>query len=772
MRQPTLQRYVLTMVIGLLAFSSVAIMTNVWISSSKSGKSQILDALSVGENVLLSSFQNREDLLINSAQVLTDDFGFKQAVATGDQRTIESTLENHGARIQADVMALISLEGSLIASTQTTTSDKTRTLISNSHIQEALTFGGTTLWLLTESGLYQSILLTVDAPTPIALALVGFKVDQSLLSSFDEVTQLHTSINIQTMGNGPFVLSTLPQAHIEDALSSDSHSLTWLSLNRAKYRYISNSIQLGSIDDSPVIITLSADVNKVFKEFKRLQTSIFTIGVATVFLALLFGLLMSKRLSTPIAQLVQMAQKIASGSYEAFSLNAKGVKEVNILAKSFDTMQRNIQSREQKIRYQAQHDLVTGLYNRVYLSEHVQSLVKAQTFQVIGMSLRGFRQLNDTFGHENGDLCLKQIAERCQLENALCARISGNEFMLVLRKPLSQTGLEEFQAHLQAPISSNDISILPKVTLVTLSVPEDAASVEQIFRRVNITLDQANSLNLPNLAFNREFEEKYDRRLAIIRELKQALNHNNDELSMVYQPKMCLKKNGISKVEALIRWNSEKLGFVPPDEFIEIAEQANLIYALTRYVIQRVIFDVSDMRAKGHELCAAINLSAKDIMHAELLPWILMQLDKANLNHDALSFEITESDIVTDPQKAASQLLEYRRCGFDIAIDDFGTGYSSLAYLQTLPVSSLKIDKSFVLKLASNNNDKKIVQSIIALAKSFDLKVVAEGIEDETSLALLKQYECDWAQGYFICRPVPPDALISFLTEHTSSEYA
>jgi EAL domain-containing protein (putative c-di-GMP-specific phosphodiesterase class I) len=162
-------------------------------------------------------------------------------------------------------------------------------------------------------------------------------------------------------------------------------------------------------------------------------------------------------------------------------------------------------------------------------------------------------------------------------------------------------------------------------------------------------------------------------------------------------------------------------------------------------------------------LCAAINLSAKDIMYHDLLPWILSELSAHDLPICALSFELTESDLVTDAQTAALRLQEYRDAGFHLAIDDFGTGYSSLAYLQKLPVSDLKIDKSFVLNLAENEADQKIVTSIIALAKSFGMRVIAEGIEDEASLKLLRKYKCDWAQGFYICRPVPLLQLLSWL---------
>lgn len=755
---------ILKLVLGVLAFSSFAILINVWITTTKTGQTQVFDALNVGQRILQQVFSNRESQLVNSAQVLTDDFGFKQAVATGDSATIQSVLNNHGARIEADVMALLSLNGKLLSTTiKMMPGNDGASILSSEKLSEVLSLGGSTFWTVIQDELYQTILLTIDAPRPIAIALVGFKVDKRLLEGFDDITQLNTTIEL-TLPNGElYTISTLPALNHNYAIEDLDGGFSWLAMGISEKTYVSRQFELSENGYSSIRIGLSANVDDIFSTFKQLQSSIFAITLGSILLAVILGIMLSRSITKPLSRLVAISGKIADGAYEALDAEKRDIKEVHQLTTSFKKMQSNIQHRENKIRFQAQHDLTTGLYNRAHITELLSSKMEEKTAcQIVGIRIRSIKQLNDTFGHQNVDLYLQTFAESIRKLEGLCARISSSEFLWVPTKHHSEVLSKAYQ-HMEENTSVNNLGIQPKLCFVGLECPEDASDPETLFRRLNIVFDQADTAHQECLHFNSEYEQKYRRRLDIIRHLKLVLSDINSELSMVYQPKLHINTNSVNKVEALIRWNSAELGFVPPDEFISIAEQANLIHQLTQWIIKRVIVDVKEMHDKGHKVCAAINLSAKDIMNPELLPWILALLAQHKLPLSSLSFELTESDLVSDADTAAQHLQEFRDAGFNLAIDDFGTGYSSLAYLQKLPISDIKIDKSFVLKLALNEADQKIVTSIIALAKSFDMKVVAEGIEDEHSLRLLQQYGCDWAQGYFICKPAPLDALLTWL---------
>ncbi|MEC7633274.1 MAG: EAL domain-containing protein, partial [Pseudomonadota bacterium] len=246
-------------------------------------------------------------------------------------------------------------------------------------------------------------------------------------------------------------------------------------------------------------------------------------------------------------------------------------------------------------------------------------------------------------------------------------------------------------------------------------------------------------------------------------ELKRALASQQNELSMVYQPKIDLQTMKVCSMEALIRWNNSVLGFVPPDEFITIAEQAGLIEQVTTWVMKQTISDLAYFRGMGYGFTVAMNLSTQDIQNKVLLGKLVSLLTQEGLSPEALELEITESDLVADASLAIENLNELTARGFHFAIDDFGTGYSTLAYLKNLPVKTIKIDKSFILSLASDENDQQIVHTVLSLANVFNLKVVAEGVEDVASLEILKDWGCDIVQGYYISRPLSRSDLEDWL---------
>ncbi|MAI39242.1 MAG: hypothetical protein CL599_17105 [Alteromonas sp.] len=276
---------------------------------------------------------------------------------------------------------------------------------------------------------------------------------------------------------------------------------------------------------------------------------------------------------------------------------------------------------------------------------------------------------------------------------------------------------------------------------------------------LNIVSDKAIRTGAWSVHYSAELEANYNRRLSITTELKRALATQQDELSMVYQPKIDLRSMKVCSMEALIRWNNSKLGHVAPDEFIAIAEQAGLIEQVTKWVMRQTISDLAYFREQYYDFTIAMNLSTQDIQNKALLNELVAFLTEKGLSPASLQLEITESDLVSDATLAVENLSSLRALGFRFAIDDFGTGYSSLAYLKNLPVESIKIDKSFILALATQDNDQQIVHTILSLASIFDLRVVAEGVEDEESLRILKEWGCDEAQGYFISRPLKREDL-------------
>jgi diguanylate cyclase (GGDEF)-like protein len=770
--QKPLNQSIFRLVVGLIVFTAITIFINVWIATIEQAQNRLSRDLSIAQNVLERVLQSREKQLYSSASVLTSDFGFKGAVASADKDTIDSALFNFGKRIDADLMAMISLEGETITSYPAVLKAD-QSFPYPSVINEIIKQGGSSSLMMLGEHLYQVIMLTIDAPKPIALALVGFKLDDSLLEQLHEITNLETTLQVYTGEQETYRISTLPGAPLQKALADVGLKPSWLSITITNdIPFVSQQFTLADELNHKTVVTLSEETQPLFADLVSLQFNITAIGLLAILLATLLAAWFAKKLSKPLTLLGSVAKRIAVGDYSKEINIPSNTKEVSLLSDAFATMQTNIQSREQEIVYQTRHDTLTSLYNRHYVKTLLESkFMESQPFLAIGINIFGFRGINDIFGYHNGDLCLKELALRLSQFDGLAARLTGGELLWLPKEQPNTAFINGLKAVLETPIDTGNVSIDIKVAMGLIHCPKDANNAEEVFKRMNIVLDEAQITRQFVLPYTSELEERYSRRLSIITELKNTLEHARGELSLNYQPKLDLKKGAVTHVEALIRWTNARLGFVSPEDFIAIAEQAGFIENITSWVINQAINDAAKFREANIDVSVAINLSAKDIMNPALLPKVLELLKAKNLSTDSLSFEITEGDLVKDHDKAIVHLQAFRDEGFEIAIDDFGTGYSSMAYLQNLPVNTLKVDKSFVLNLHQQDGDQKIVKTVINLAHNFGMNVVAEGVETIEALTLLADWGCELAQGYYICKPTSADNLITWYIDNLETKW-
>jgi diguanylate cyclase (GGDEF)-like protein len=768
----SLNQHVFRLAAGLVLLSTLAILLSVWSSTTEHAKRELAESLEVARYVVAEVFSNREEQLFTNASVLTDDFGFKSAVASQDNATITSTLENHGNRVGADMMALLSLSGNITSSTSKGLQTGQR-FPHPKLVQSALQQGGENAFIVVDNELYQVLLLLVEAPNPIAIAAIGFKIDESVLARLKSITLSEVAIVATQKDSIIFKQTTLSEAQENYKRVNGVDELSWLSfIPSNQTQLITQYIPLFSDSDTKITLELSESAQTLLTEFAKLQKQISIVAALLLAVSLIIAALFAKRISRPLRRLSTISQEIAAGMYNHKTFVTSHTTEIAALSDSFQSMQSNIQMREEQIQFQASHDLLTGLVNRYHIADVInKKLFEKESFDVIGINILRFRNVNDVFGYHNGDLCLHTLAGRLDKLGGLAARLNGGEFLWMPESRLSNDALANIQAELEAPIYAESVVITLKLSFGELHCPEDADDPSTLLKRLAITLDHARHLPEHRIRYSPDFDAEYTRRISIITELKQALHSDSPELSLVYQPKLCLDTSSISHAEALMRWNSKTLGFVSPDEFILVAEQAGLIGAVTDWVVKRAINDTKTFVDNNIEVCVAINLSAKDILNKSLLPQIKSRIAEAELSPTQLSFEITESDLVSDAQGVYSELGLYRDAGFTLAIDDFGTGYSSLSYLKSLPVNELKIDKSFVLNLDKNQSDQQIVKTIIDLAHNFDLKVIAEGVETLPSLSLLEQWGCNYAQGYLISRPVPVEQFIKWYKENKNTDW-
>ncbi|MBT0586602.1 bifunctional diguanylate cyclase/phosphodiesterase [Alteromonas oceanisediminis] len=768
----SLNQHIFRLAGGLVLLSTIAILINVWLSIIDHTRKQLTANLAVAESVFKQAVSDREEQLFLSTKVLVEDFGFKQAAATGDAATISSMLYNHKQRIYSDLMALVSLDGRVVSSTSEELQPDTP-FTDERLLADAFHNGGAISVLMIDGKLYQTMLLTVSAPNPIAVAMIGFELDKELIEELKSISQIDITLYLKQDDNVRFSASTVSDMDMLNGSDFSVDGVSWdIFFKTESEEYVSHEFLLNENNGQQLWVKLSENVDRLFGEFTQMQIRVSIIALLCICLSLFMGAVVAKRLARPLRRLSGQAYRISSGDYEQTISDKSNTREISELAESFESMRVNIQARERQINYQAKHDLLTHLNNRYQMSKILDSKFETgEPFQVIGANIIGFRGINDVFGYENGDLCLKVIAERFKDMGGHCGRYNGGEYLWLPPCELSEADLVSTQVMLEQPIIVNDVTIQLKIAIGVLHCPKDCTTPEEILTCLNVALDEARATKNLFVYYDPVFEERYVRRLSIISELKKALSDRQNELNMVYQPKLNLRSGKITHAEALIRWNSKTLGFVPPDEFIGIAEQAGLIGAVTDWVIERAITDVKYFIAEGQPICVAVNLSARDILNAKLLPRIDQLLFKHDIPYECLAFEITESDLVTDPERAISELQAFRDAGFSLAIDDFGTGYSSLAYLKSLPVTDLKIDKSFVLNLKSQHSDRQIVQTIIELAHNFGLGVIAEGVEDADSLQMLRAWGCEYMQGYHVCRPVAPKDFVQWLSDNKDKDW-
>lgn len=454
------------------------------------------------------------------------------------------------------------------------------------------------------------------------------------------------------------------------------------------------------------------------------------------------------------------------GKQYYFQICCTGIVEGGYLKRVWGTT-KDITARkryEEKLRYQSHHDSLTALPNRNKLYLDMETCFEQRSAEQISalllIDLDRFKEINDTLGHNVGDQLLKLIGPRLANEMAevpgTVARLGGDEFAVFLPRIRSTHQAVVF-GHRLLDALSQEFDLDGFTTQITASIgiaisPQQAQNHHALMRYADIAMYYAKSQMLGLSIYSPEYDPHSAKRLAIVSELGRAIREN--QLCLYYQPKVQLDEKRCYGFEALIRWIHPELGFVPPGDFIPIAELTTVIHQLTAWVIERAIEQCRHWQDQGMSLSVAVNLSARNLMDDNIPKLVDRLLTKYQLPPARLELEITESSIMTDPTRALRNLDALHALGVHLAIDDFGTGYSSLAYLKRLPVQTLKIDNSFVRTMLEDLQDELIVNSTIHLAHNMGLRVVAEGVENEALLVRLAEMGCDEAQGYFIGRPM------------------
>lgn len=477
----------------------------------------------------------------------------------------------------------------------------------------------------------------------------------------------------------------------------------------------------------------------------------------------------------PIFWQGEMCAFLSIGSKESLQLDDPGWEEIRELASRIG-ITISAQEREDQLLIQAQYDNLTGLPNRILLQDRLRQAIEhsgrtGNPMWVAFLDLDRFKFVNDSLGHEAGDNLLIEISKRLQQtirDTDTLARFGGDEFIIILQEQMDENLrmgiLHRLTEAVATPIKLDEQEIVTTCSIGVAVYPSDGATPDILVKHADIAMYRAKELGKNNVQFfTQHMNEKVTERLRTETHLRRALELN--EFSLLYQPKVNLNTKQIVGVEALIRWNSKELGYMPPAQFIALAEETGLIIPIGEWVLKTACAQaVAWQKAGFGKLLMSVNLSVRQFRHANLIESIETLLKETGMEANYLELELTESLVMNEFENSINTLNEIKSLGIQVSLDDFGTGYSSLSYIKNLPLDTLKIDKSFIDEITIHREEAPIVASIISLARNLKLKVVAEGVETHEQLTYLISRGCDEMQGYYFSRPESAEVIENMLT--------
>ncbi|MDJ0834171.1 MAG: EAL domain-containing protein [Gammaproteobacteria bacterium] len=548
-------------------------------------------------------------------------------------------------------------------------------------------------------------------------------------------------------------------------------------------------------DIIPVFEQLSADLGAietmlneqeaVIKSRNERNTdTLFKLIVAIIVLFMLFilGILYSldRVVFNPIKQ-VSKALKLRAFEHDAPQIKKAKSKEIDALVEAFKEMDEKVNQRQNELEHQALHDYLTALPNRLLLQQRLEYQLltsdrEQSEFSLFLMDLNNFKDVNDTLGHEAGDKLLSQVARRLAKHVRkfdTVARLGGDEFAVLLPdldKAESEKVANNLHELISAPFMLEDQSIEVSISIGIVHYPCDGEDATTLLQHADSAMYQAKRNRCVFSHYDQNVDFYRQNRLTLIQDLRDALN--NDELMLFYQPQLYCQVNEIVGAEALLRWNHPEFGFIQPEKIIDLAEYSGNIHQLTLWVITRAISECRLWHERGFEINVSINLSVQDLNNESLCEQIGKVLRENQLRPNYLTLEITESGMMENPALSLETLNKLKDMGIKLAVDDFGTGFSSLKYLKQLPVDELKIDRSFLMDMENDENDRVIVQSTINLGHNLGLQVVAEGVETEAILRSIDDYGCDRAQGYLFEKPLSSVEFFRYLKRNQTRKIA
>ncbi|MFP8967339.1 putative bifunctional diguanylate cyclase/phosphodiesterase [Pokkaliibacter sp. CJK22405] len=740
-------------------------------------RSDAEDRLLLGSRVFNNAIRVNGEQITNAMDILADDRGFKTSLLNSNSDEVRLALNTRAHRMGAELAFVMTEQGIVLGSNVSSLVTGKPFPIPDfkDHVRDR---GYTVDVTVVNGKLYEMVAVPLELNEPMAsmpkeanpldkrLALVmAFPMNQEMAHEVSAITNLDLSFLGYDNGSQLVMASTLSAdatRAIEQEVDKQRPPINQL-FTTGSGRFRALMVPLATVGNEPVFALLYLDNHHLQMLSAQLQKQLIMVFFITVLLGVVVAFPLSRSVSGPVKELAEFATAVGRGESSRPPRVIKG--EIGMLNQTLQQMQANIRHREEQLTFQSSHDDLTGLMNRVAMTQYLRKLLldpSRPEGTVMQICIRDFKEINNALGYQNGDDTLCEFSRRlAALPVDAVSRHGGDEFFIVSTGHLGPELIEDLLKPLVAPMVIQGTQLSLRVATGVVYFPDQGRHVNELGRRADIAINLAKQNSLSLFFYKDGLDESHRRELRLIRDLRRALA--NGEIYLVYQPKITLITNRCNAVEAMIRWLHPELGVVPPDEFIRLAEHSGNIGLVTRWVMGSAMDQIQHWHDAGREMKVAVNLSVRDLSDPAFLPEVQRLIDRNPTASRGLMFEVTESQMMTDAERVIKTLQQLRAMGFPLAIDDFGTGHSSLAYLKRLPVDELKIDKSFIKNISDDDQNRLIVATTIRLAHAMGMTVTAEGIEEKDSLETLQAMGCDTVQGFYFTKPLPPAKLEAWI---------
>jgi diguanylate cyclase (GGDEF)-like protein len=753
-----------TVAFGLVMLGVAA--TVQWVIADNA-EEKVRQELSSSANVIDRFWTLRDQELEAVADPLARDFGFREAVATGDDETIRSALDNVAARMDLPNAFVVRYDGRVIGLGPSLDRDY------DAEMWEALDAGWSNGALRVNGVTYQAVAAEITAPNLIGWLVIGRKIGHVELRQLGKLSAIpvHAAL-VRQSPEGSWIddaNDTPVDAPVAALLERMTHA------GDGRQGTLSQSFggkmvlvrPLGSNEGGTVTaLLLDFQIAEALAQYAPLRWAVAIAGLIGLLLVGFASAILARRIVRPIAALERAARDLGRG--ESTQVPVAGNDEIAALTRSFNSMSGAIVEREQHIRHLAYHDPLTGLPNRLKLAEEIADKLQAielkgGSLALLCIGLDGFKITNDTLGHAVGDEVLRIAARRIAEVAAghLLAHLGSDQFCLVVEDGEEERLSSAIIAEIRRPMSPGSHSIRVGASIGIAVAPADAQTADDLVKFADLAMFEAKRRGRGKWCrFAHELDVRAQHRRALELDLHNALR--DGQFVLHFQPLFDLATNRFSTFEALVRWQHPERGLIAPLEFIPVAEETGLIVPLGEWVLKEACRQATTW---PDEIKVAVNFSSVQFQSRGLVSVVLNALASTGLAPERLEVEITESLFLDNDAHVLDVLHGLKKLGVRIALDDFGTGYSSLSYLCKFPFDKLKIDRSFIIELLERDDARAVVQAITDLAAALDMETTAEGVEDPDQVAVLREHGCTNVQGYYFSKPIPGDQVLALIGE-------